>query len=81
MAYRIHLPYEIGKKSVGEEYDERKGMVICDIFEGECPYSFEGKIVWYGDSETGNVCICISNGLVEKLGDSTNVIPFKKRLK
>lgn len=51
---------------------EGTGTVICEIPEGECPYGNEGKRMYYADADTdsnsGLVCVCISDGFVEEAG-------------
>lgn len=76
-AYKIYPPTDIIKKAFGEEYNKKEGIVICTISEGKCPYEMEGKRMLYGNAEKGEVSICTSDGLVEKLNNSAEIIPLR----
>ncbi len=80
IAYKIHLPKEILEKAVGKKYYENEGIVICEIPEGKCPYGMEGKRGMYTNANSlqGKVCVCNSDGLVEKIKDFSNIIPFRE---
>jgi len=68
-AYELHIP---------------KKTFFCEIPQGRCEYGNEGKRRIFTGSETGEVCICTSNGLVEKAAPEIKVQekrsnPRKKR--
>ena len=73
-AYRVFPSQEIRKQflrtSVYVLPATEKGVVLCEIPEGEWIYGGEGRRVLYTDLDLlkVEVSICTSNGLVEKAG-------------
>lgn len=84
-AYRLHFSEEIRREvAIGKGYilpSTEKGVVLCEIPQGQCPYGNEGERVIYTDASslTEEVCICTSNGLVEKAGKLREVLEETKR--
>lgn len=52
---RTHTIYPSGEK-----------IILCEIPRGKCPYGNEGKETFYTESNTGEVRVCKSHGLIEK---------------
>lgn len=71
-AYKLHIPQKIRRQAAIEGGyilpATEKGVVLCEIPKGQCPYEGEGERVRYPASSTGEVCICNLDGLVEKAG-------------
>jgi|TARA_B100002003_G_C13691973_1_gene348655 hypothetical protein len=70
-AYEVSFSRELREQAVREQdYLPKIDLVLCEIAMGECPYKNEGKRCLFTDSNspTGDVSICNTDGLVEKVG-------------
>jgi len=82
-AYRVFPSQEIRRQFLRTNMyvlpATEKGVVLCEIPEGECPYGGEGRRTTYGsaNSLTGEVYICKLDGLVEEAG----LLDIKKKPK
>jgi len=70
-AYTVHFSKEIRlqtEKTSG--YLPSGEVVLCPISEGQCPYKNEKIRGYFADDDlsSGEICICGSDGLVEKAG-------------
>ena len=80
-AYKLHIPERIRRQvAIESSYilpATERGVVSCEIPQGQCPYGGEGKRVISNDSPTGEVCICNLDGLVEE----ASLLDIKKKPK
>ena len=82
-AYRVFPSQEIRRQFLETSAyvlpATEKGVVLCEIPEGQCPYGGEGRRTTYGSANSleGDVCICNLDGLVEE----ASLLDIKKKPK
>ncbi len=68
-AYEVNFPREMRVDlSRRSSHFLKAKTILCPISKGECPYGNEGPRMIYCDAEDSEVSVCMSDGLIEKMG-------------